>query len=122
MSMKKPYLYMLDASGAPIPTDDVLAWGKWFEEHDDARSVARTVVAEGVRVSTCFLGIDHSVGFSDEAILWETLIFGGVHNLAGERYASAEDARAGHDLWVLVARGELTPETLRELRQITETT
>ena len=117
----KPHLYMLDASGAPIPTDDDFAWGKWFEEHHDARSVARTVVADGVRVSTCFLGVDHGFGLSDEPILWETLIFGGTHNLEGERYASVDDARAGHELWVMVARGELTPEIIHELRQTTET-
>jgi hypothetical protein len=113
---------MLDASGTPVPTDDALAWGEWFEAQDTERQVALTKVSPDIRVSTTFLGIDHGFGLSTEAVLWETLIFGGAYDLAGERYTSSTDARAGHELWVMVARGELTPDVIREMRQITETT
>ena len=54
---------------------DVVTWGKWFEEHREDRVVKQEIVG-GVRVSTVFLGLDHSFGGGDP--LWfETMIFGG---------------------------------------------
>jgi hypothetical protein len=63
--MKCPYLYMLDASGEPVPEEDVLVWAEWFEAHDADRQVALTVVPSGARVSTVFLGIDSTLGLSE---------------------------------------------------------
>lgn len=106
--MKRPYLYTLDASGAPVPTEDVLVWADWYEAHDADRQVALTKVPDGwgkgARVSTVFLGIDSGFGLSQEAILWETMIFGGRHHLTSRRYRSRADALIGHDQMVEVAR------------------
>src|ERR1700761_9340630 len=73
--------YIIDDNGRPIPEPDLLKWAAWFETYD--RSVAHDVI-EGVRISTVFLGLDHGWLSNDEGaapILWETMIFGGEHDL-----------------------------------------
>ncbi len=76
----------------PKPVDDVLEWARWFEKAD--RRVAKTKVGV-VKISTVFLGLDHSCGGSIP-ILFETMIFGGKHNDYQERYTTWEEAEAGH--------------------------
>lgn len=50
---------------------------------------------DGVKVSTVFLMIDH--GDLDETpLLFETMIFGGKHDLDQRRYGTAAEARIGH--------------------------
>ena len=80
------------------------------------RQVAETRLSSDVRVSTVFLDLKYE---PDEPQKWETLIIGGPYNDEGEQYTSVEDARAGHELWVMVARGELTPEAIHEMREVT---
>lgn len=50
-----------------------------------------------ILVSTVFLGIAMN-GYNkiDPPLLWETMIFGGEHDLYQERYTSHEDALVGH--------------------------
>lgn len=74
------------------------------------RHVAKTQLPSGVRVSTIFIDYIHR---------WETIVFGGPHDSEGEQYESLEDARAGHELWVMVAQGVLTPEAIYEMREVT---
>lgn len=67
----------------------------FFESED--RIVAQTTVAEGVMVSTVFLGIDHSWDFSiRKPLLFESMIFGGPMDGDQERYATWIGAEAGH--------------------------
>lgn len=90
--------YMLDEHGEPIATDDVLEWSRWWATAN--RSVAQdkdeAAGADGVMVSTVFLGLDHNFNLSGPPVLWETLVFGGP--LDGEmwRWTSLEDALIGH--------------------------
>jgi len=72
----------------------------WWQEAqaDEAagRRVARTDVREGVWVSTVFLGIDHNYSGTGPPILFETMV-----NRRGEwdeqaRYATWDEAEAGH--------------------------
>ena len=81
----------------PMLVDDLLEWAEWFETAD--RHVANTVLPSGVRVSTVFLGIDHSFPPSTEGepILFETMIFGGEDDSYQERYSTWEEAEAGHE-------------------------
>lgn len=60
----------------PVLCEDLIKWSKWF--HDAERHVAGNTI-NGIRVSTVFLGLDHSY-FEDEPILFETMIFGGEHD------------------------------------------
>jgi hypothetical protein len=99
MSMTcRPSFYVLDAAGDPVPEPDVLVWGRWFESAD--RHVAQDMDegegAANIRVSTVFLGLDHSFREAGPPVLWETLVFGGVLDGEQHRYTSRADALRGH--------------------------
>jgi hypothetical protein len=89
--------------GVPVPEPNIFAWAKWFEK-DDSRQVAFTQVG-GVMISTVFLGIDHSFG-DGVPVLFETMIFGGVHDEYQERYHTLEEAMIGHEKAVSLVKGE----------------
>ena len=93
--------YILSATGQPERCDDLMAWGRWFQNATH-RVVARTDF-DGGYVSTIFLGLDHRFTNSGEPILWETMIFGGSHDQYQDRYTSAEDAKRGHQKAVELA-------------------
>lgn len=76
----------------PVQCDDLLEWSKWFETAD--RHIAKTE-ADGVKVSTVFLGLDHSYG-DGPPVLFETMIFGGEHDEEQWRYYTWEEAEIGH--------------------------
>ena len=44
------------------------------------------------------------------------MTFGGEYAQACARYQSRDEALVGHELWVLVAKGEMTPFDARRLR------
>ena len=82
---------------------DLITWAKWFESADSIRIVKKTDIDDGcrlIRVSTVFLGLDHS--FSDDAdpILFETMVFGGEHDQSCQHYGTWDEAAAGHDDWI----------------------
>ncbi len=56
----------------------------------------------GSEVSTVFLGLDHSWG-SGPPLVFETMIFGGPNDQYQERYATYEEAEAGHKraMWLV---------------------
>lgn len=99
--------YTLDGH-TPIPCEDFLAWGRWFETADEARRVALTTVGEAC-VSTVFLGIDHN-WLHGELALFETLIFGGDHDGWIDRYGTWDEAEAGHAAVCAWLRGEAEEE------------
>lgn len=71
-------------------------WALWFEYSRD-RVLRRTVLPDGSRASTVFLGIDHGWGFGKTTpILFETMIFSGKHDGAQWRYTNYDDAIRGH--------------------------
>jgi hypothetical protein len=84
--------YILDGH-RPVPCDDLLEWGKFFESAD---RIVKSDMVKGVHVSTVFLGLDHSFGYGPP-ILFETMIFGGPMDMYQERYRSWEGAVCGHD-------------------------
>jgi len=55
----------------PIPCDDPLKWGKWFEQRHIRK--VRTTYLGPVRISTVFMGLDH--GWNGIPMLFETMIF-----------------------------------------------
>lgn len=73
---------------------DILKWAAEFETSN--RIVNQTQVSEEIQVSTVFLGIDHSFGMGDSPILFETMIFGGTRDQEIHRYATWDQAAAGH--------------------------
>lgn len=82
--------------GVPVICHDVLEWSKWFEK--DERVVEQTEIQDDKteQVSTVFLGLDHDWGNKGPPILFETMVFGGPLDQEIERYATLEEAKAGH--------------------------
>ena len=92
--------YKLDGK-IPVPMDDVRAWAAWLEKAD--RRVANTHVGD-LRVSTVFLGLDHSFGESREPMIFETMIFGMDDDSYQIRSSTWELALEEHEKAVTVAR------------------
>jgi hypothetical protein len=92
----KPRLgrYILDGHEA-VPCEDLMTWGRWMEHAD--RHVALTIQGD-VEVSTVFLGLDHNFfgDWGSKPVLFESMLFvaGGAHDCM--RYATWEEAEAGH--------------------------
>jgi hypothetical protein len=90
--------YILD--GKRPARVDTLTWARWFEDADNRR-VAEDTIGEA-RVSTVFLGLDH--GYHGTPILFETMVFGGPFDGEQERYATYDEAEAGHAAMVARVR------------------
>jgi hypothetical protein len=84
--------YILDEQRNTIPCD-LMTWAASIEDHA-ARRVDQTVIGE-VRVSTMFLGLDHSFG-SGPPLLFETMVFGGPLDQEMDRCTTWEQAEAQH--------------------------
>jgi hypothetical protein len=78
---------------------DLMKWAQWFETAE--RHVAITKTPGGARISTVFLGLDHSFGEPGAPVLFETMVFD-ESPLADEqeRYRTWEEAEKGHALMV----------------------
>jgi hypothetical protein len=95
--------YLLDGTEVvPFPvvigSPEWLAWAQcvWGEGEDRCyRRVAWDEVAEGVSVSTIFLGMDHQFG-AGPPLVFETMVFGPYGGGEQYRYATWDDAFAGH--------------------------
>ena len=85
--------YKLDENGHPQPCS-VKEWTTSFEDHE-TRIVAYNQIGD-VTVSTVFLGLDHNFSGVGPPTLFETMIFGGELDQYQERYATRDDAVAGH--------------------------
>jgi hypothetical protein len=80
-----------DITGNPISREEGL-------ELLGARNAERQVLKserDGVRVSTVHLVINHG-GSEERPVIFETMIFGGTHDEEQWRYATLEEAKAGH--------------------------
>ena len=71
---------------------DFETWAKWYGTAD--RHVADTQLGD-VRISTVFLGLDHSFG-GRHPLLFETMVFGGYLDGEQDRYTTWAEADAGH--------------------------
>ena len=96
--------YILEGK-TPVKEPDLWRWAKWFEGAN--RKVAETegkVSAHGknvgiVRISTVFLGLDHSFG-EGAPMLFETMVFGGALDGEQDRCSTWEAAEKMHALMV----------------------
>lgn len=86
-------------------------WAEAFEARDLAADnhVADDRVAD-VRVSTVWLGLDHNFLGVGPPLIFETMIFGGPHDGFCERYATEEQAKAGHRRVLAAIRDGRDPE------------
>ena len=84
-----------DQDGNPVM--DTLVWAKLFED-ENYRQVAYDQIGQ-VKISTVWLGLDHSFG-SGPRLIFETMVFGGAHDEEQVRYSTKEQALAGHQAMV----------------------
>lgn len=85
--------YILNQNNDPLLCNDSVQWGRWFANGGN-RLVAFYQNGD-VRVSTIFLGIDHSCR-RGPPILFETMIFGGELNGLTRRCATWVEAEDQH--------------------------
>jgi len=102
-------MYTLNDDNIPEPCFDMQVWAK---KHEERRHVQDHLIATGVehiRVSTVFLGIDHSptpffllpdpIAEADrKPLLFETTVFGGEYNGLQLRCCTYDEALAQHDI------------------------
>jgi hypothetical protein len=101
--------YILDKQGHPVVERDMLRWAEWYQRAKN-RVLKQERVSPQCAVSTVFLGIDQSFILRGRRrpILWETMVFGGLHHGYCQRYATREEALAGHASAVKIAKGRKT--------------
>lgn len=106
--------YILDGH-TPVKTDNLQEWAEKFDRENrivKQETIDRGHGLEPVKVSTVFLGLDHSFG-SGPPILFETMVFGGHLDERQWRCSTWEQAEIQHQdacLLVLMA----TPEDKNE--------
>lgn len=93
--------YILDGHKA-VPVD-LMVWANWLEQCKE-RHVADEKIGD-VRISTVFLGLDHSWG-DGPPLIFETMVFGGPLDQEQDRYTTWEQAEAGHKLMVERVKAE----------------
>lgn len=88
--------YKLDENNNPVKVESSKDYSDWVAENEAKRVVMQQKI-DRIRISTVFLGLDHSFPRNDKKpLLWETMIFGGEHDQYQERYYSFNDALDGH--------------------------
>jgi hypothetical protein len=79
----------------PVQVYDLLEWAKWSGHADT--TVKRTVLPDGVIISTVFTGTDTNVSNAFPPMVFETIIEGGEHDMYQKRYSTWEEAEKGHE-------------------------
>jgi len=79
--------YILNAEKVPVPCADLLKWSAFYDSGE--RFVGETTIGDA-RVSTVFLAVGRPNA------LFETMIFGGLHDGYQERYRTWAEAALGH--------------------------
>lgn len=90
----------------PVPTDDIREWGRLFDETPGGRAVGKDNVGD-VFISTVFIGMDMGYG-EGPPILFETMVFRGEFDSDQWRYATWDEAEAGHARVVEMVRQSVT--------------
>jgi hypothetical protein len=116
----RPNHYVLnpDHSISPVEVDldnpeSLFAWARMFGSDD--RQVALTVVAPGVSVSTVFLGLDHNFSERGPPLVFETMTFDDYGSTDCWRYATWDQALAGHERAVANVRALIFKDELAAL-------
>ena len=100
--------YILDKDKKVVLVDR-MTWAKWFETSkgrilkQDFFEVSVSGLKAEVQVSTVFLGLDHQWG-DGPPLIFETMIFGGPKNQYQDRYSTYEEALAGHEKALKLAK------------------
>ena len=98
--------YKLDGK-VPVLCADVIEYFKWAATQPEKTTRVAHTMAGDVRISTVFLGLDHSWN-GPPPIVFETMIFGGPLDDYQERYSTWDDAVIGHRRAVDKAKQAMT--------------
>jgi len=94
MKQDLPGLPYYNRQGEIITNDE---WMHLFQ--DKKYKIVKQTDIHGNKVSTVWLGTDHSFGGSDEIVIFETLVFGsGLWDDYGRRWTTEEHALLGHSV------------------------
>jgi hypothetical protein len=95
MMMHKSRFWILDDKGEPKPVAGI---SEWSIATDDEKAIVKQEDVSGARISTVFLGVDHSFTQTGPPILWETMVFGGMLDMYKDRCGGTrEQAEAMHE-------------------------
>ena len=87
------FTYILEGKD-PVIEPDSTKWVNWYDNHN--RTLQINTVNK-ITVSTVFLGIDHNFDpDSNQPVLFESMIFGGIHDGYTRRYTTWDRAIEGH--------------------------
>lgn len=107
-----PLYWLLNPDHSVTGTDDVSEWGAQFDPkrggQQGGRHVGKDNVGE-VFISTVFLGVDHAY-YGGPPILFETMVFRGHLDERQWRYATWDEAVAGHARIVQAVRDGTDPD------------
>jgi len=79
---------------------DHAVWSEWFEStYREVADIARTETAHST-VLTRFLAVNLTLAQDQPPLLFETTVDGGWLDGQGDKFATVDDARAGHQTWV----------------------
>lgn len=104
--------------GHKVKLCNLMTWARWLEAASkmpgpQGQPTAKHVAYDdlgAVRISTVFIGMDH--GFGQGKLWFETMVFAAdtFRELDGmmQRYATYEQAEAGHKFLLAVAKGEVS--------------
>ncbi len=92
--------YYILREGMVVEEPDYVKWAQWYENTPEQdRRIACTKVKYGT-VATVFLAMNMTLSQSNPPLLFETRVQGGWLDGEWERFATLEEAKAGHEVWV----------------------
>lgn len=98
--------YFILEGHKPVRVLTVLEWARWFEDTPlCARLIAKTYRGQPpnlIEISTVFLGIDLEWNPGRAPLVFETMVFGGLHDGYHERSATWSEAEHEHEVAVSV--------------------
>lgn len=103
--------YILDDDNNPVPST-ITEYVEWEHVNPEKRIVKQEHIGDDIRVSTVFLGLNHSFIDNETPVLWETMIFGGEHDEYQVRYTSHEAALQGHEIALSLIKTEKNEENI----------
>jgi hypothetical protein len=71
-------------------------WAVLFGNHDYC-IVRQDSVGESYFISTVWMGLDHGFGYSDEPVIFESMVFKDGADVESARYATEAEALEGHE-------------------------
>ncbi len=80
-------------NGREIVKANLLTWATWYETAN--RHVGNDIIGDA-RVSTVFLSLNHGIYPTNQPVLFETMIFGGINDGYQDRCNTYDEAEKMH--------------------------